>query len=126
MSKLLLLISLLISLQTFSQSHRAGTTQVPWQNDTLSGKIASALGVKKEMADSLLSLIYTSRTAISTVLQNSSLTASERNTRIKMIADARNARIEKWLPPEQIEKLKGIMTVEKEKWKQKPLTNNRK
>ena len=62
---------------------------------------------------------HLTRTAISSVLQNRSLTSDDKNARVKTIADARNAAIEKLPRPEQIEKLKAIMAVEKEKWKQK-------
>ncbi|HEX6430754.1 MAG TPA: hypothetical protein VF008_23845 [Niastella sp.] len=119
MYKLILIVSLIFSGQVYSQTNQAGNKQLPWLSDTLSARIASQLAVKKEIADSLLSLIYTSRTAISTVLQNKTLTSEDKNAQVKMIADARNAVIEKLLRPEQIEKLKAIMAVEKEKWKQK-------
>jgi hypothetical protein len=119
MYKLLLIVGLLFSWQAYSQPSQSGNRQLPWLSDTLSTRIASQLAVKKEIADSLLSLIYTSRTAISTVLQNRSLTTEDKNARVKTIADARNATIEKLLHPEQIEKLKAIMAVEKDKWKQK-------
>jgi hypothetical protein len=118
MHKLLLITGLFLSGQAYTQTSQAGT-KVPWKSDTLSAGIASQLEVKKDIADSLLSLIYSSRTAISTVLQNRSLTNEDKNARIKMIADTRNAAIEKLLRPEQIEKLKTIMAAEKEKWKQK-------
>jgi hypothetical protein len=116
MYKLLLIIGLLVSGQAYSQT---GTRQVPWQTDSLANSIASQLAVKKEIADSLLSLIYTSRTAIGTLLKNPSLTKEDKDTRIKMIADARNTAIGKLLRAEQIEKLKAIMAAEKEKWKHK-------
>ena len=119
MYKLLLIFSLLFSCQAYSQASRAGAGHVPWRSDTLSASIASQLAVKKEIADSLLSLIYTSRTAISTVLQNRSFTNEDKNGRIKTITDARNAAIGRLLRSDQIEKLKAIMAGEKEKWKQK-------
>ena len=119
MYKLLLMACLLFSWQAYSQTSQAGNRQLPWLSDTLSARIARQLDVKKEIADSLLSLIYTSRTAISIVLQNKSLTSEDKNAQVKTIADARNGTIEKLLRPEQIEKLKAIMAVEKEKWKQK-------
>jgi hypothetical protein len=119
MYKLLLIIHLLFSWQAYCQSSQPGNRQLPWRSDTLSTRMASQLAVKKEIADSLLSLIYASRTAISSVLQNRSLTSDDKNACVKTIADARNAAIEKLLRPEQIEKLKAIMAVEKEKWRQK-------
>jgi hypothetical protein len=121
MYKLLLIAGLLFSRLAYSQTSQPGTRPVPWQSDTLSAGIASRLAVKKEIADSLLSLIYASRTAISAVLQNRSFTSEGKNARIKTITDARNAAIGKLLRAEQIETLKVIMAAEKEKWKQKQL-----
>jgi len=121
MCKLLLIFGLLFSCQAYSQTD---TKQVPWKSDSLSARIATHLAVKKEIADSLLSLIYTSRTAISTILQNQTFSKEDKDARIKMIAEARNAAIGKLLRADQIEKLKAIMAAEKEKWKHKPQADN--
>lgn len=118
--KLLFIISLFSALPifVFSQVNRQDRTAMIY--DSLSRQVATQLVVKKEVADSVLSYIAAARTAISALVRNRSLTEDVRKAGLQKITDTRNAKIAQLLTAAQIEKLKSIMAVEKNKRKPTP------
>ena len=121
MKAALLFAALFITIASVAQSPEGRPMRAPMGGrppalkDSLAKVIAAKCQVKKEVADSVISYIDGSRVAISEVITNRNIPKEQRDAKLKVITDARDAKIAQLLTPEQIVTLKAVFAEEKER-----------
>jgi len=86
--------------------------------DSLATVLVHELEIKKDKADSVLSAIYSAANEIRAAFTNKSITRENSMTIAKQVAARRDEQISRLLTTEQVQKLKAIMAVQKQRSKQ--------
>ena len=85
--------------------------------DSLATVLVHDLEIKKDKADSVMSAIYSTANEIRAAFSNKSITRENSMTIAKQAAARRDEQIGRLLTTEQVQKLKAIMAVQKQKSK---------